>query len=221
MTEFTFIPVPPTDIELEAEYFLPDSAESPKIAVVLCHPHPLMGGSMHDVVVTAIFRELSVCGLPVLRFNFRGAGQSGGVHDNGKGEIDDVNAVIASFKEISGALGIFVAGYSFGAAMGCVAAAENPGVLGYAAVAMPFRLFPKHARRIDCSKPKLFVTGTRDNFTELEVFHKMVGSLSDPVETFEIKGADHFFSIGSRDVGKKVADFCLAWFGEKETENLE
>jgi hypothetical protein len=168
---------------------------------------------MNDAVITGIFRKLSASNIPAIRFNFRGAGRSGGVHDNGKGEIDDVRAIIAAFQGISGATQMFVAGYSFGAAVGCVAAAETPEVAGYAAVAMPFKLFPKHAKRLDCPKPKLFITGTRDNFTSLADFSKKVGVLSEPVETYEINGADHFFAIGCQEVGKKIAEFCLARFG--------
>src|SRR5271157_368611 len=212
MEEHTSVFVPSSEIELEAEYFLPDSNKLPQIAVILCHPHPVMGGTMANSVVSALFGEFVTRDIPVIRFNFRGAGRSGGEYDNGIGEVEDVAAVIAEFAKISGSGQMFVAGYSFGAAMGGAAAAETAEVVGYAAIAMPFKMFPHHARRMDCPKPKLFLIGTQDDFTPLAVFYEKIKLLSDPVETSEIEGADHFFSIGSREVAKKTADFCIAQF---------
>src|SRR5512137_1179511 len=124
------IPVPPAKFELEAKYFQPESDESPAVCIIVCHPHPTMGGDMDNNVVVAIFNEFVTRQWPVLRFNFRGVGRSGGTFDNGIGEIDDVKAAMQFFSEYVTAPQVFVVGYSFGAAMGGAAAAESPAALG-------------------------------------------------------------------------------------------
>ena len=75
---------------LEAILWTPSSSARPPLAAVVCHPHPLFGGTMHNKVVYQAAKSLDGRGIPVLRFNFRGAGLSAGVHDRGQGEKDDV-----------------------------------------------------------------------------------------------------------------------------------
>ena len=84
------------------------------IGAVLCHPHPLYGGSMDDMVLEAMSRPLLDAGFQVARFNFRGVGHSEGQHDDGKGEVDDVLAVVAWMRE-QGVEKVILGGYSFGA----------------------------------------------------------------------------------------------------------
>src|ERR1700739_2524763 len=80
---------------LEAILWRPSAHERPPaLAAVVCHPHPLFGGTMHNKVVYQAAKSLDALGLPVLRFNFRGAGSSGGAHDRGHGEQDDVKAAL-------------------------------------------------------------------------------------------------------------------------------
>ncbi len=210
MIQTTMIPVPKTEVRLEAEYFLPDTTDSPikgPIPVILCHPHPLYGGDMHNNVVSALFQEFMKHNVPVIRFNFRGAGESTGAHAGGIGEIDDVQAVIEAFSKIAKQDRAFVAAYSFGAAVGAVAAAEMAMVIGYAAIAMPFDLFPEHARRMNCAKPKLFVQGTEDNIADYSRLHVNAKKLSNPVEFREIRGADHFFGGESQRAAGYVWNF--------------
>src|ERR1700758_4802507 len=78
---------------LEAILWSP-SAGSPSMAALVCHPHPLFGGTMHNKVIYQTAKSLDAFGIPVLRFNFRGAGLSAGVHDRGIGEQDDVRAAL-------------------------------------------------------------------------------------------------------------------------------
>ena len=90
----------------------------PPLVAVVCHPHPLFGGTMHNKVVYQAAKALHLRGIPVLRFNFRGAGLSEGVHDRGKGEQDDVRAALdylgAEFPQTP----ILLAGFSFGSMVG-------------------------------------------------------------------------------------------------------
>ncbi len=213
MITTTSIQVPQTDIRLKAEYFLPDASNTSleaSIPVILCHPHPLYGGDMHNNVVSALFQEFKKHNVPVIRFNFRGAGNSTGTHAGGFGEIDDVKVVVEEFCRMVKQNRAFIAAYSFGAAVGAVAAAEMAMVIGYAAIAMPFDMFPEHARRMNCKKPKLFVQGTEDNVANYSRLHVNAKKLSDPVEFREIRGADHFFAGESQRAAGYVWQFYYA-----------
>ncbi len=210
MIKTTAIQVPETNIQLESEYFLPDTGGSQlrsQIPAILCHPHPLYGGEMHNNVVSALFHEFQKLNVPVIRFNFRGAGDSTGRHAGGIGEIDDVKTVVEMFCNLTKSDHAFIAGYSFGAAVGATAAAEMTAIIGYAAIAMPFDLFPEYARRMNCTKPKLFVQGTEDNVADYSRFHVNVKKMSKPIEIREIQGADHFYASESQEAAAHVAEF--------------
>src|SRR5438309_7734761 len=96
-------------------------------AAVVCHPHPLYGGTLHNKVVFHAMKALNSFGFPVLRFNFRGAGLSEGEHANGVDEVEDVRAAMA-WLEREYALPIIFAGFSFGAAVGLRATYAAPRV---------------------------------------------------------------------------------------------
>src|SRR5437868_4320456 len=93
-----------------------DSA--PPLAAVFCHPHPLFGGTMHNKVVYQAAKALHEFGVAVLRFNFRGVGESAGGHDNGRGEVDDVIAAVDYVEAEFPGVPLLVAGFSFGAWVG-------------------------------------------------------------------------------------------------------
>jgi pimeloyl-ACP methyl ester carboxylesterase len=122
---------------LEALLSLP---ESPRGALVICHPHPLYGGDMHNPVVVRVAEVAQGLGLATLRFNFRGVGISGGVHGGGEGEQDDVTAAL---KLLAGRLPADrptgLAGYSFGGWVSARVAAAMPALPALALVAPPSR----------------------------------------------------------------------------------
>ena len=109
---------------------------SAEYACVVCHPHPLYGGTMHNKVVFHTMKALNGFGFPVLRFNFRGAGSSAGEHDDGRGEIADVRVALDYLRERF-ALPILFAGFSFGAAVGLRAAVLHPRVKGLIVLGTP------------------------------------------------------------------------------------
>lgn len=86
-----------------------------KTVAIICHPHPLFEGTMHNKVVTTMAKAFELIGLPTVRFNFRGVGQSAGVHDSGLGEQDDLKAVIAWVQNEFSGYAVWLAGFSFGA----------------------------------------------------------------------------------------------------------
>src|ERR1700751_3930704 len=79
---------------LEAIFWTPARSAAPSLAAVLCHPHPLFGGTLHNKVIYKAAKSLDALGIPVLRFNFRGAGLSAGAHDRGEGERGDVQTAL-------------------------------------------------------------------------------------------------------------------------------
>src|SRR5258708_38054060 len=102
---------------LEAILWTPARSESPLLAAVVCHPHPLFGGTMHNKVVYNAAKTLDALGIPVLRFNFRGTGLSGGEHDHGRGEQGDAQAALDYLGAQFPGLPLLLAGFSFGSAV--------------------------------------------------------------------------------------------------------
>ena len=162
---------------------------------LLCHPHPLGGGTLHNKVVYHAMKVFHGVGWPVLRFNFRGTGLSEGTHD-GRAEADDVRAgldwLAAQYNKP-----IVAAGFSFGAAMGLKACSTDSGVHGFAALGLP-----THAQSRDytypylqsCTFPKLFLSGNRDQFAPAAQLRAVAESAPEPKQLVLIPGADHFFA---------------------------
>ncbi len=141
-------------------------------AALICHPHPLFGGTLHNKVVFHTMKALSSFGFPALRFNFRGAGLSHGEHDQGEGEVEDVRTAL-NWLDAEFHLPMVFAGFSFGAAVGLRAAAPDERVNALIGVGTPVgpvaantevpRAYTFDFLR-NCTKPKLFVSGARDQF---------------------------------------------------------
>jgi hypothetical protein len=171
----------------------PGSSDATHAALV-CHPHPLGGGTMHNKVVFHAMKALNSFGFPVLRFNFRGTGLSAGRHDEGRGEIEDVQTALAWLKR-DFALPIFFAGFSFGSATGLRAACPDPEVKALISIGTPVeaegRLYSYSFLR-ECSKPKLFVSGDRDQYGPHTLLEEVVAQAAEPKELVFVPG-DHFF----------------------------
>ena len=103
-----------------------DHRDSERRGFIMCHPHPLYSGTMDNKVVTTLVRGASQQGLDTIRFNFRGVGQSEGEHDHGKGEQDDLAAVVDYAITELGWQKIYLAGFSFGSGVACLYAGQNP-----------------------------------------------------------------------------------------------
>lgn len=183
------------------EALLNAGAENASHAAVVCHPHPLFGGTLHNKVVFHTMKALNHFGFPVLRFNFRGTGLSQGEHDYGRGEVEDVRAAL-NWLDAEFHLPLIFAGFSFGSAVGLRAACEDARVRAMIGVGVPVapvaadteepRVYEFDFLR-DCTKPKLFVSGARDQFGPREKLEALVASLPEPKKLVVIEGADHFF----------------------------
>lgn len=175
------------------EALLNVGAASATHAGLVCHPHPMFGGTMHNKVVFNAMKALHSFGFPVLRFNFRGTGLSAGTHD-GREEVEDVRAALAWLKQ-EFSLPIIFAGFSFGAARGLRACCPDPDVRTLISLGTPVdaegRLY-SYKFLADCLKPKLFLSGDRDQFGPHEALEEVVANAAEPKELAFIPG-DHFF----------------------------
>ncbi len=165
-------------------------------AALVCHPHPLYGGTLHNKVVFHAMKALNSFGFPVLRFNFRGAGMSHGEHDYGVGEQDEVRSALDWLdKEFH--LPVIFAGFSFGAAVGLWPACEDARVKAVIGLGIPVAAIDDRnydfSFLANCRKPKLFVSGARDQFGPTGSLLLLVNSVPEPHKLVVIEGADHFF----------------------------
>jgi len=176
---------------LEAMLWTSPSAEPARVAVV-CHPHPLFGGTMHNKVVFHVARALHGQGFPVLRFNFRGAGLSQGTHDEGRGELEDVRAALDYLAETFQGKKIVLAGFSFGAAVGLRIGCEDDRVSEVIGLGLPVN-GSDLSYLATCRKPKLFLQGEFDQFGSPAGVESLVAKMPEPKQLAIIPGADHFF----------------------------
>ena len=178
-------------------------------AAIVCHPHPLFGGTMHNKVVFRIARAFQDAGFAVLRFNFRGAGRSEGEHDNGLGEQDDLRAAIAFIEEKYQGVELWLAGFSFGSAMMLRAAACDDRVRALVAAGLPVSNYD-FTGIAQCHKPKLFVQGSLDQFGSPEDLEGLFAVLDEPKQLKIIQGADHFFESHLPELAAAVSAFIAS-----------
>ena len=177
---------------LEAILWTPSAVARPPIAAVVCHPHPLFGGTMHNKVVYQVAKSLDAAGIPVLRFNFRGAGLSEGEHDRGRGEQDDVRAALDFLSGEFPSVPLLAAGFSFGCVAGLRAGCEDSRVSQLIGLGLPVNSTDVSFLS-RCSKPKLFVHGSDDEHGAIEKVKTLVASLPGENHLVVVEDADHFF----------------------------
>jgi hypothetical protein len=184
-------------------------------AAIVCHPHPLYGGTLHNKVVFHAMKALNSFGFPVLRFNFRGTGLSEGEHAGGVGEVDDVRAAL-DWLEREFTLPVIFAGFSFGAAVGLRAAYADPRVAALIALGLPAVPVPSDSGepRIydfdflrECAKPKLFVSGSRDQFAPAGKLEALVDTFAEPKKLVRIEAGDHFFEGRLKEMRVAIEDW--------------
>ena len=194
------------------EALLNAGSENATHAAIVCHPHPLFGGTLHNKVVFHTMKALNSFGFPVLRFNFRGTGLSAGEHDHGKGEVEDARTAL-DWLDAEFQLPIVFAGFSFGAAVGLRAAcadARVKAVIGVGVPAIPVAADSEAPRTYafeflsDCMKPKLFVSGARDQFGPRPKLDALVAAVPEPKRLVVIEGADHFFEGRLRELRETI-----------------
>jgi hypothetical protein len=190
------------DLTLEGLLANPDG-NAP--AAVVCHPHPMYGGSMYNNVVDAILAALWQAGYATLRFNFRGVGHSEGEHDGGPGEVDDAVAAIAYLLAQPGVRkdGAVMAGYSFGAMVAVNAGYERAEIARIVAVALPLAM--ADARIPDgASKPVLLVSGDSDSYSPVAGLQALKARIGGSARLEIVAGADHFFGGREAELSRAI-----------------
>ena len=179
-----------------------------RLAAVVCHPHPLYGGTMHNKVVYRMARGLRRAGVAALRFNFRGVGLSEGQHGHLTGEIEDARAALAWLRERYRALPFALAGFSFGARaitrLGC----EVEGARWLMAAGFPTRFGP--VDYLDaCRVRKILIQSTHDQYGPRAELEAIYAKLPEPKELIWIEAADHFFAGGLEELEERVGEAAL------------
>jgi alpha/beta superfamily hydrolase len=189
---------------LEALLEEPEDRE-PLLAALVCHPHPLHGGTMHNKVVYRVARGLRHGGAVVLRFNFRGVGASQGEHAHLTGEIEDARAALAWLRQRYPAIPFGLAGFSFGSRaitrLGCdLAGARWLMAVGY----------PTHYGSTEyfeaCAIPKVIIQSTHDQYGPRAEMEALYERLTPPKELIWVEATDHFFAGGLDDLEARVGE---------------
>jgi alpha/beta superfamily hydrolase len=185
------------------------ASKNPTLAAVVCHPHPLFSGTMHNKVVYQTAKALHLRGIPVLRFNFRGTGLSAGVHDDGKGERDDVRAALDYLAGQYAESNLLLAGFSFGSWVGLRVGCNDARVTDLIGLGIPAnRSGMKYLA--ECEKPKLFVQGGNDEFGSRENIEALFATVPEPKRLVIVEGADHFFTGQLDQVVSAINDWLDA-----------
>ena len=195
------------ELVLEGILVIPEG-DGPFPAVIVCHPHPLYGGSMDNNVVNSLSETLEQASLASIKFNFRGVGGSQGEFGQGIGEREDVKAAISfisTVKEVDSKR-IGLAGYSAGAGFALPVSFNDDRIKALAAVSPPIPMFDFEFLK-SCPKPKLLISGSRDDLIPINQFIEFCRNLPEPKECENIEGADHFWWGYESHLAAKVTAF--------------
>jgi uncharacterized protein len=187
-TEF-FLTGPAGRLECLAD--VPEADDARPAVVVLCHPHPLHGGSMRNKVVTIMERSLRELGLRTVRFNFRGTGESEGEFDDGEGELADLLAVIEWARNACPDDDLWLGGFSFGAFVALKAAQDLP-VRQLITIAPPVERYG-FDQLMPPNCPWLVVQGDEDDVVSPEAVFKWAEGLDQDADLIVMEGTGHFF----------------------------
>jgi alpha/beta superfamily hydrolase len=220
MAQLIALDIPTPHGRLEALLRLPDTPSTssengsvaPHMAALVCHPHPLGGGTMHNKVVFRVAQALGDLGMPTLRFNFRGVGRSSGVYDEGRGEGDDVHAALDALAERYPGVPLCLAGFSFGSWVGLPIGAADERVRQLIGVGAPVAALTMDTLTT-CEKPKLMVQGANDQYGPEVELRAWFARLPPPKHLTIIPGADHFFTHHQQE----LYDAVIAYFRSGES----
>ncbi len=183
-----------------------EGEELPGRVAVVCHPHPLHGGTLHTTVVHRMAKGLRRARVATLRFNFRGVGRSTGTHDDGKGELEDVKAALDHVLAQGEAQDVIIAGFSFGARVGLQVGVDDERVTHLVGVGLPLQR-TSFAFLEACVKPKLLIQGERDEYGDGEEFTAFTSRVAPPLKSVVIPEATHLFAHLAPAVEDAVARY--------------
>jgi alpha/beta superfamily hydrolase len=186
--------------------------DPPRVAVVLAHPLPTGGGTMHNKVVYQVAKSLCRTRAAVLRFNFRGVGTSEGAFDDGPGEMADFRAAIDVVAARYPGVEIWAAGFSFGSWVAMTVGAADDRVSTLIGIAPPIGKYDFSAVT-NSLKPKFIIQGNRDELCPYRDTTKFYAQALDPKELVIIDGADHLFDGKTLELGEAVEDLLADYSG--------
>ena len=193
---------------LEALLDLPSGAA--RAAVVMAHPHPEFGGTMHTKMVYQGAKGFTRIGCAVLRFNFRGVGSSAGAFDAGDGEQEDFRAALDFAAGRFPGLPLWAAGASFGAWVALNVGATDPRVSLLVAIAPPVDRFDFGALETS-EKPKFFIHGEEDELISIRRVRELYAKIPEPKELAVVDAANHLFEGCASEVGDAIEDLLADW----------
>ena len=177
--------------KIEARVIPPVAGSHYPAVAVICHPHPLHGGNLDNKVTATLAKTMSALGVPVLRFNFRGVGASGGRFASGIGETEDLLAVIRQAQKLYPQRALWLAGFSFGAYV-ALRASQFVAVDRIITVAPPVNLYDfKDLTPPEC--PWLLIQGTDDEVVPCKDVLKWATRLYPAPQTVYLDGVGHYF----------------------------
>jgi alpha/beta superfamily hydrolase len=188
--ETLFLPGPAGRLETVIEE--PED-QAPREAVLICHPHPQFGGTMHNKVVYRIARGMRRAGAVAMRFNYRGVNMSEGTYDNGVGELEDARAALEFLRARYPDLPFSLAGFSFGSRIILKLGCEIPGAKRLIAVGFPAG-DPASRALGACEIPRVFIQSTNDEFGPRDAMESYFAALEGPKELIWVEARDHFFA---------------------------
>ena len=186
----------------------PTGALTKAAAIVVCHPHPMLGGSMDHPIVTAICYQADQMGIASLRFNFRGVESSEGEFSNGENEPEDLQAALRFIQSFPGVARdrVAVVGYSFGAAIVLKSMAQCKTARSFAFIAPPLASVRASIVGTD-RRPRLFIVGERDRVSLSVELQREMDAMRPPVQFTEIADADHTLGEHELAVAERVVKF--------------
>ncbi len=200
--------IPCGQIRLEGILEFPKAFQGRAPAAVICHPHPLYGGTMHNNVTSALSKAFLERGVAALRFNFRGVGRSEGTHGSGIDEMKDVKAAL-DYLEAAPMVDpqkLVLAGYSFGCWVGLRAAHDDRRPVRLVGVSPPLDMYDFSFLKQE-TRPKLLLVGDKDFVCSVSSFRKFVEELNPPKMASILTGVDHFHAHSEYEIVSRVHVF--------------
>jgi len=196
--------IPAGSIELESHIREPEG--EPRGVAVLCHPHPVYGGTMDNRVVYRSARAVAKAGFSALRFNFRGVGKSTGQYDHGLGEKEDVAAAVDWMEKRYPGKPLAILGYSFGAWVGLQTGCQDPRIQALVGIGLPLDLY-SFEYLLDYTNPSLYIVGAQDEFCSPVILQNLIRRLPTASKIHRLPDADHFFTEQVDDVENLIEQF--------------
>lgn len=202
----SFVDLPVSHGRLEALHW---KVEDARAAAVVCHPHPLHGGTMHNHVAYRLADAFRKQGVSALRFNFRGVGRSTGEHDDGRGEVDDARAALDYAQAQQPGVPLILAGFSFGARVALQLATEDPRVERLMLAGVAIRMFGFGLIH-ELRKPKAFIQADQDEYAAIDEVRRLVDETPSPRKLFVVPDSDHLCT-GRLDAFEQVTSEAVTW----------